>query len=92
MPTTRSAAKRLRSNAKRHLRNQIRKSVNRTMEKKFLAKVVEGDVEGAKAALNECFSVLDRAAKGGTIHRNKADRKKARLTAKLQGLTAAKKA
>lgn len=86
MPTTHSAAKRLRSGVKRHMRNQIRKSVNRTMEKNFLAKVAAGDLDGAKAALNECFSVLDRAAKGGSIHKNKADRKKARLTAKLKAM------
>jgi small subunit ribosomal protein S20 len=89
MPTTKSAAKRLRSSAKRKLRNQVRKSVNRTAEKKFLALVEAKNVDGAKAALAECFSVLDRAAKEGTIHTNKADRKKARLTAKLKALTAA---
>ncbi|MFA4944637.1 MAG: 30S ribosomal protein S20 [Lentisphaeria bacterium] len=89
MPTTRSAAKRLRSSAKRHLRNRVRKSICRTEEKKFLALVAGGDAAGAKAALGECFSAYDRAAKGGTIHKNKADRKKARLTAKLQALTPA---
>jgi len=87
MPTTKSAAKRLRSSAKRKMRNQVRKSHNRTMEKKFLGLVEEKNVEAATAALTECFSVLDRAAKEGTIHVNKADRKKSRLTAKLKALT-----
>ena len=87
MPTTKSAAKRLRSSVKRKLRNQVRTSINRTMEKKFLALVEEKNIDGAKAALADCFSALDRAAKEGTIHTNKADRKKARLTAKLTALT-----
>jgi len=88
MPTTKSAAKRLRSGAKRHLRNKMRKSLCRTMEKTFLAKVAQNDAEGAKAALNACLSVFDKAAKTGTIHPNKADRKKQRLTAKLRAIPA----
>ena len=32
-------------------------------------------------ALSKCFSELDKAAKKGVIHPNKADRKKSRLTA-----------
>ena len=87
MPTTRSAAKRLRSSAKRHLRNRIRKSLVRTTEKKFMAKIEASDVDGAKEALKACMQALDRAAKGNTIHDNKADRKKSRLTARLQKLT-----
>ncbi len=90
MPTTKSAAKRLRSSAKRKLRNQVRKSLNRTAEKKFMALVEANNAEGATAALADCFSALDRAAKEGTIHTNKADRKKARLTVKLKALAAAK--
>ncbi len=86
MPTTRSAAKRLRSSAKRKLRNQIRRSVVRTTEKKYLVLIEEKNVEGAAAALKKCFSSLDKAAKGQHIHRNKADRKKSRLNAKLAAL------
>ena len=34
-------------------------------------------------ALSKCFSELDKAAKVGVIHKNKADRKKSRLTARV---------
>lgn len=34
-------------------------------------------------ALSKCFSELDKAAKVGVIHKNKADRKKARLAARV---------
>lgn len=86
MPTTRSAAKRLRSGAKRHLRNQMRKSLCRTMEKKFLATVEAKDADGAKAALKACLSAYDKAARTRTIHANKTARKKERLTAKLKAI------
>lgn len=34
-------------------------------------------------ALGKCFSELDKAAKVGVIHKNKADRKKSRLTLRV---------
>ena len=44
-----------------------------------------GKTLDAKAAvdisLSKCFAELDKAAKVGVIHKNKADRKKSRLTA-----------
>lgn len=86
MPTTKSAAKRLRQSVKLRLRNRSRKSLIKTTEKKFLEKVDAKDVAGATAALTQCFSEFDRAAKLGAIHRNKADRKKQRLAAKLAAL------
>lgn len=89
MPIKKSAAKRLRSGAKRHGRNQSRKSVVRTAEKKLLEKIETKDVEGAKTALKTCFTSLDKAAKLGSIHDNKADRKKSRLAAKVAALAKA---
>jgi len=38
------------------------------------------DAEAAKASLNKVTSLYDKAAKVNTIHRNKANRKKAGLT------------
>lgn len=38
------------------------------------------------AALSKCFSELDKAAKVGVIHSNKADRKKSRLVARVATL------
>jgi small subunit ribosomal protein S20 len=47
------------------------------------------DVNGAKAALPETYSLVDRAAKWGIIKKNTAARYKSRLTARFSSLTAA---
>jgi small subunit ribosomal protein S20 len=86
MPNTKSAIKHLRTDAKSTMRNRIRKSLIKTAEKKYLAKIQAKDTEGAKIALVECFSTLDKAAKLNTIHKNKAARKKGRLVAMLKGI------
>ena len=41
-----------------------------------------GGKEAVALALSKCFSELDKAVKVGVIHKNKANRKKSRLTAK----------
>lgn len=86
MPNSRSAAKRLRQDTVRTLRNRIRKSRIKTFEKKFLSCVEAGDLDGARQNLSHCFSSLDKAAKVNTIHKNKANRKKSRLAARLKAL------
>ncbi len=83
MPNRKSAAKSLRGSVKRQLRNRINKSQAKTAEKKFLACVETGDAPAATEALKACFSTLDKAAKKGTITKNKANRKKGRLNARL---------
>ena len=62
----------------------------------FLTKFFPAEVKQAKEAgksltakeaveltLSKCFSELDKAAKVGVIHKNKADRKKSRLAARV---------
>jgi len=83
MPNTKSAAKRLRSSEEKRMRNRVDTSRIKTAEKRFLKSLEAGDLETAKANLATCFSTLDKAAKGSAITRNKADRKKGRLSAKL---------
>ncbi len=83
MPNSRSAKKRVRQNAVHRLRNRMRKSAIWTAEKKFRAKVAEGDVAGAEELLSKVTSLLDKGAKRRTIHSNKASRKKSRLAALL---------
>ena len=39
--------------------------------------------EAVELSLSKCFSELDKAAKVGVIHKNKADRKKSRLAARI---------
>lgn len=45
-------------------------------------KTIEGK-EAVAIALAKCFSELDKAAKVGVIHSNKADRKKSRLSQRV---------
>jgi small subunit ribosomal protein S20 len=86
MPTTSSAKKRLRSSLGRRTQNRARKSRIKTSEARFDELVGAGQREPALAALTQCFSELDKAAKKGTIHPNKADRKKSRLAARVAKL------
>lgn len=67
MANTRSAAKRARQTAKRTIRNRSALGRLRTLQKKGAADV--------RALISE----IDRAAKRGIIHKNAADRRKARL-------------
>lgn len=82
MPNIKSAEKRVRSDAKKNMVNRIRKSRVHTAEVN-LNKDLAGAKENAAALLSKCFSELDKAAKKGAIHKNKADRKKARLAARV---------
>ena len=74
MANTKSAAKRSRQTLKRSLRN--RSALNR------LRSLQKGALTGEKPDANRVralISAIDKAAKRGTIHRNAARRRKARL-------------
>ena len=86
MPTTNSAKKRLRSSLKRRTLNRARKSRIKTDEARLTEIIAAGKKEEAAAALRQCFADLDKAAKLGTIHANKANRKKSRLAARVARL------
>jgi small subunit ribosomal protein S20 len=75
MANTKSAAKRARQTAVRSLRN--RRVLTRLRK---MHKTVSSDI-GAKSAENAraLISAVDKAAKRGIIHRNAANRRKARL-------------
>lgn len=80
MPNMRSAMKRDRKAAARRIINRSRKAALWTCEKKLRKAVAEGNTEAAQELLRQSISLYDKAAKVGTIHKNKADRKKSRLT------------
>lgn len=86
MANTRSAEKRIRVSERRRLYNRSVISRTKTLVKKFLLAVREGDAEKARALYNEAASALDRAAKNGVIHPNKAARKKSRMARRLAAL------
>lgn len=84
-----SSKKRARQGEERRLRNKTRRTNMRTMMKKVLQAVKAGDAEGARAAYRDAASALDRSAKVGIIHRNKAARHKARLNARVRQISQA---
>jgi len=76
VPNTKSAAKRLRQNETRRIRNKAVRSRLRTAIKKVrLAKKPDEATE----AFREAVKLIDRAAIRGMMHRNRAARSKARL-------------
>lgn len=73
MPNTASAKKRLRQDKKKQLRNVAAKTRIKTETKKALG----------SGEANPAFSVIDRAAAKGIIHKNAAARRKSRLSKKI---------
>jgi small subunit ribosomal protein S20 len=86
MPNTKSAERRMRNSARKHLHNQTLRSRLKTLEKKLLAATAGGKKDEATAAHRTLSSALDKAAKTGVIHDNAAARKKSRLSAKINAL------
>ena len=76
MPQHKSAAKRVRQNEKRRVRNRYQRSRMRTMIKKL--RLTE-DAEQARAQLNDLKALLDRLATKRIIHKNKAANYKSEL-------------
>jgi small subunit ribosomal protein S20 len=74
MANTKSAAKRARQMAGRTLRNRRVLTNLRTLQKRTGA-----SPEQSGADINALISRLDKAAKRGIIHKNAANRRKARL-------------
>ena len=83
MPNTKSAKKALRSSLKKREFNTERKYKLRNALRE-LRRVVASGATDAQTALSKAFSTLDKAVKGKTIKKGKADRKKSRLTKMVQ--------
>ena len=82
MANTKSAAKRARQTARHSLRN--RRVLTRL---RSLQKTSKGAAKPDANQIRAVISAIDKAAKRGIIHRNAANRRKARLN---QALAAAK--
>ena len=87
MPNIKSAIKRVKVNEKKNLRNRMIKSAMRTTIKKFDAAVAGGNSD--PKLLSQTQGSIDRAASKGVIHKNAANRKKARLAKRMAKLSAA---
>lgn len=88
MPNTRSAAKRVRSSRRKEKINQVHRGRARTADKKARRLIEEGRLEEAREAVRKAQAALDKAAKKGVIHANKAARRKSRLMEQLNQLEA----
>jgi small subunit ribosomal protein S20 len=89
MPNNPSAAKRMRQEQKRRLRNRMVKSIVKTNITKARQAIASG--VDAEMAVRAAVSELDRAAKKGVIHRNNAARRKSRLMKQLNAALAKNK-
>ncbi len=83
MPNTRQAAKRMRRDAKRRLRNRYHLSRMRTYIRKFRRMVESGNLEEAKKFLPEVVSIIQHTASKGVIHKREAARRVSRVTTLL---------
>lgn len=78
----------MRQNEVRRVRNKVRKTRMRNAIKE-LNKLIEGNqVAEAQAKLPEILGIIDRTASKGIIHKKQADRRKSRLTLKVNALNA----
>jgi small subunit ribosomal protein S20 len=80
IPNHPSAQKRHRQNLKRQARNRSIKTRVRSTAKLALDAIAGNDKEAAAKSLREVMRVLHKAASKGTLHRNTASRKIARIS------------
>ena len=87
-----SAMKRHRQSLKRRAANRSKKSTIKTISKKAVTLAQEGNTEEAAKFLRLAESLIDKAAKGSTLHKRAASRKKSRLAKSVSKLLTAKSA
>ena len=80
IPNHPSAQKRFRQNLKRQARNRAIKTRVRSSAKQALDAIDGSDKEAAAKSLQQLMRVLHKAASKGTLNRNSASRKIARLS------------
>jgi small subunit ribosomal protein S20 len=78
-----TALKRDLQNEKKRIRNRSFKATVRTVIRGYEEALKGADDEQKKLHLSNVFSALDKAAKRGVYSKNKANRSKARLAARV---------
>jgi len=73
----------MRGSARKAAQNTAVKSRLRKTERRYLELVKAGNKDEAGKAYKQLASHLDKAAKTGVIHRGTADRKKSRMSIRL---------
>ncbi len=86
MANSAQAKKRIRQAEKARARNASQRSSMRTAVKKVLKAVAAKDGETAASTFRYATTLLDRAARKGLIHKNKAARLKSRISAKIKAI------
>jgi small subunit ribosomal protein S20 len=89
MANIKSAEKRAKQSTVRRARNAGVTTALKTSQKKARAAVEGGDTVAASARLAEFSAALDKAAKRGIIHKNKANRHKSQFNKALKGMQTA---
>lgn len=86
MANSKSALKRARQNESKRIINKRVRSHVRTFTNKFELALEAGNKKDAEVAYKDVASILDRAAKGNIIPKERASRKKGRLAKRLHKL------
>ena len=86
MPNIKSAKKRVLVNTKKAEQNKSIRSEVKSAIKKVEALVKENDLQAAKIALSDAFSIIDSACSKNILHANNAANKKARLAKNVASL------
>ena len=86
MPNTKSAGRRSRNSARKHVQNNSVKSRLHTLETSYAKSLLTGKKEDAAKTLRLLVSALDKAAKAGVIHQSRANRSKSRLSVRLNAV------
>ncbi len=85
MANIKSAKKRAKQAVVRNARNASQRSMLRTAIKKVTKAIAEGRKDDAKKLYADAVPLIDRMARKGLIHKNKAARHKSRLSAHIKG-------
>lgn len=89
MPNNASAEKRLRQTEKRRLRNKARSTELKTLSKRLLRAIHDGQQDEAQELFKRFNKRVDQAVAKGVLHKNTASRRVARLASHLSELKAA---
>ncbi len=87
MPNIKSAIKRVKVTQKKNLRNRMVKSAMKTQLKKFETAISASEADAKILSVTQ--GAVDRAQAKGVIHKNAANRKKARLAKRMAKAAAA---
>ena len=89
MANTKQAVKRARQAVKHRAHNVSARSQMRTQIKRVLKATAGGDQAAATAEYRTAMPIVDAMVNKKLVHRNKADRHKKRLNARIKAMSAA---